>query len=141
MILSLQSSQCQFGGARSTSLTEEQKTAMTEILEKYDPENMTEEDRAAMIQEFREAGIPRSRDGMQLMKEAGFGPPEGGPPPGGMRGPMAGTGPSEDVKTQLLDLIERAQAGEVTDEELQSELAQLAEMMASTSGMLINQSA
>lgn len=57
-------------------MTEEQKTSLTDTLGNYDPENMTAEDMLAMRKEMTEAGIPRSRETMEMLREAGFKPPK-----------------------------------------------------------------
>lgn len=54
-------------------LTEEQKTALEEILEQYDPENLSADDARAMFKAFKEAGI-RGPELREAIKEAGFDP-------------------------------------------------------------------
>jgi len=109
------------------SLTEDQKNALEEILAKYDPENMTEEERQAMRAEMREAGIPRTAETGQILMDAGFMPK----PPEGMAagGPPPGPPPdeAEEKDTTLLDLINQAKSGEIDEDEFISLLLDYAE--------------
>ncbi len=70
-------------GSTNSSLTEEQKTTLEEILSKYDASSMTDEEVKKMMDEIRAAGIRPSKEFGEIMNEAGFKPPEKpqGPPP------------------------------------------------------------
>lgn len=56
----------------STTLSEEQKKKLQEILASYDPENMTADDRSDLLQDLKDAGIPRCQDALDMMRLAGF---------------------------------------------------------------------
>ena len=129
----------------SEPLTEEQENSLQDILSNYDLENMTQEEMESLHAEMDEAGIPRSRETMQLMTEAGFDPgsmppPEGMEPPGGAMptGEMAGSGESDSVST-LMDLISQIQSGEADESDLQSFLGQFKEALTSSVGNMIDQ--
>lgn len=53
-------------------LTDEQKKVISDILSKYDPSNMIEEDKENMRNELKNAGIKPSRELGKMLKEAGF---------------------------------------------------------------------
>jgi hypothetical protein len=57
---------------QSRTLTDEQKTQLEEILAKYDPENMTESDKKALVEELRSANIPPCKATFEAMEAAGF---------------------------------------------------------------------
>jgi hypothetical protein len=103
-------------------MSEEQQARMQEILAKYDPESATREDLQSMRQELFQAGIPRSRQAMDMLKDAGFGP---GMPLGHGTGRFIGEGADEAEiasaqqmrKGQLWDLYKQFQAGEISDAE------------------------
>ena len=102
-------------------MTEEQKSGMEEILAKYDPENFTAEDMKSMRKELQEAGVPPSREGMQMMREAGF---QMRPPQNGMSlldvedgQETSRTGTS---KGELWELYQQLKTGEIGEEEFLS---------------------
>lgn len=91
-------------------MTEEQKSRMEDILGKYDPENVSREDMESLRQELLEAGIPRSKESMQMMREAGFGPPaKDGDGPQGTQGQL------ETKKGELWDIYQQLQNGEISE--------------------------
>ena len=113
-----------------TSLTDEQKDALEEILAKYDPENMSGEDMESLKTELQEAGIRPTREVGQIMNEAGFGPPSGvqgagGPPPGP---PPDMADNDDDEENELLELINQVKTGEITQEEFLSTLEEYAQL-------------
>jgi hypothetical protein len=79
------------GGMRpqGTSLTDDQKQTIADILSEYDPENITEEDAQEIFQKFKDAGITPARGMKEAIEAAGFdaedlrakGMPEGQQPP------------------------------------------------------------
>ena len=112
------------------ALTDDQKSQLQEIAAKYDPESMTREDVASMMAEIQEAGIRPGEDMKSILEEAGFElqPPQGGAPPKGMGGPggpppmgMGGSmGEDSEISDAVQDFVEKAMAGEVTEDDIAS---------------------
>lgn len=79
------------GGMRSqgTTLTDEQKQTIADILSEYDSENISEADAQEIFQKFKDAGITPARGMKEAIEAAGFdaedlrakGMPEGQQPP------------------------------------------------------------
>ena len=93
---------------------EGQKSVLEDIISKYDPRNMSPEDKQAMKEELVEAGIPRSKEAMLMLREAGF----------SMRSEKAeGENPGLGHKTdplkkgELWDLYRQYQAGQISEAE------------------------
>ena len=137
----------------SQPLSEEQENALQDILANYDLENITQEELDSLHAEMEEAGIPRSRETMQIMTEAGLdfsamAPPEGSPPPGGMPpggaggpGGVGGTEESSESSTAstLMDLINQIQTGEADESDLEDFLGQFKQALTSSVGNMIDQ--
>ncbi len=99
-------------------LSQEQKNTLEEILAKYDPEKMTQEDMKAMREEIAEAGIPRSRETMVMLREAGFTPPP--KPNQGTESLLGEENQTQSEKGELWDLYQQLQNGEITEAEFQT---------------------
>ncbi len=101
-------------------LSQEQKNSLEEILAKYDPEKMTQQDMRAMREEMAEAGIPRSRDAMVMLREAGFSPTvmhnKGDEVDNG------GEDQPQSTKGELWDLYQQLQNGEITEADFQARI-------------------
>ncbi len=139
----------------SQPLSEEQENALQDILSNYDLENISQEELDQLHAEMEEAGIPRSRETMQAMTEAGLdfstmappeGPPPGGMPPGGegSEGGVSGiSGVEESSETStvstLMDLISQIQSGEADESDLESFLGQFKQALTSSVGNMIDQ--
>ena len=61
------------------TLTDNQKTQLLEIISEYDLENISREEMKKLQEELREANIPRCRETMQILNEAGLEKPKGNP--------------------------------------------------------------
>lgn len=116
-------------------LTDEQKTMVEEIISKYDPENMTEEDHKAMVEEFMEAGIKPSGELRDMLESAGFEIPE---PPGGKRPPMEMEGQGQPPQ-YIMEFMQEVQAGNVTEEDIQTFLEMLKTKGNDTTGLMVNE--
>ena len=57
---------------QETSLTDAQKTTVTDILSKYDPTNLSTSDASSILQAFRDASIRPSKDLAATIDSAGF---------------------------------------------------------------------
>lgn len=123
-------------GVEEETLTEEQKSTLAEILAKYDLANMSEEDHRALMDELREAEIPRCAEAGKIMREAGLTPP---PPPQGAGGPPPSMAGGEEEENELLTLLEQFKAGEITESELLATLQQYAEDGRLTPGNLVDE--
>ena len=106
-------------------MTDDQKTTLAEILEKYDAENITEDEKKSMMDEIKEAGITPSKESKEIIETAGFElgkPPEGkgpqGPPPEGMMQKM------KEMNPEIADLFEQFKNGDIDEDQLKVQLEQ-----------------
>ena len=104
---------------QNTQLTDDQKTQALEIISQYNPENMTEEDKSAMRAELRDAGIKPSRGLKEIIEGEGFEVegPKGSRPPHGSKGGQRG---ERIENSQITEFLEKYDAGEITDEDIDS---------------------
>ena len=137
----------------SDPLTEDQQSALEEILASYDMESLTEEEFADINSQMDDAGIPRSRETMETMTAAGLdfstmappsGAPQGPPPSGGMMETdetysLSGLTGTTEEGTTLMDLISQLQSGEASEEDVQSYVSQLKLAISSSVGNMIDQ--
>lgn len=102
------------------TMTEEQKTTLAEILSKYDAEDFSAQDKRDLRDELVEAGIPRCRDAMQLIREAGLDlRPDRQDKDSGL-----GIGQYGMQKGELWDYYMQLQNGDITEEEFLSLIKQ-----------------
>lgn len=120
---------------QETSLSDEQKSTIEEILANFDLENMSEEDHMALGEALREAEIPPTKETMGLLKEAGLEPMQGMAPPPPPPPSMSMASMSEEEEEFFTTLIEQAQSGEISTEEL---LSQIEEYTGKTSGSMLD---
>lgn len=118
-----------------STLTEDQKTKLQEIIANYDPENMDEESTKAMMEEIKSAGITPGKEFGDIMNEAGFKPPE--KPQGGMQGPPPSEG-TQSVPQFVTDFIELQESGEATQEDVDNFVQMMKEMGINDTGLLVN---
>jgi hypothetical protein len=101
----------------STSLTEDQKNQVESVLSKYDPQNMTDEDKQALKSELKSLGIGPSKELFEILKSSGFGPDE-------LRGkereglPPLPANDSKELPQYLLDFVEKQKSGTVTQDDI-----------------------
>jgi hypothetical protein len=127
------------GMQEEQALTDEQKESLSEILESFDLENMSQEDHMALGEALREAEIPPTKETMEIMQESGLEPMSGGmapppPPPPAMN--MSSM--SSDDQSFFNDILSQVESGEITAEDL---LAQIEEYTGKTSGTMFDFSA
>ncbi len=115
-IQSIQGGMAQFPQLSNEPLSESQRTSMEEILEKYDPKNLSDEDKVSLMSELKEAGFKPSRESIQLLKDNGFKMRE--KPQKGMKPDM------KQMKPEIKALVEQFQNGDIEKEELQSQMEQ-----------------
>ena len=109
------------------SLSDDQRSTISESLSAYDPENLTAEEAKSIVETFSNAGIRPGQELANAMAEAGFdahavgelagnerpsGPPPGPPPPQAQN-----QGLSEDMLSTLESLLEEYE-GEGLDEDI-----------------------
>jgi hypothetical protein len=121
--------QSQSSTSSSTSLTDDQKSALEEILEKYDVENMTDEEKQTMMDEMKSAGIQMTDETKEIMDSAGFTPPSP---------PEESTSTEEEIPDYLKDFIEKQQAGEVTQDDIDALVQKLQASGETVPGALVD---
>ena len=117
----------------TSSLTDEQKSLVEEILANYDSESITEEETKTLLDELKSTGIEPSKEMDEIFEAAGFKNskrPEGKPPAGG----MGGSQPPQ----YALDLMEKVQSGEISEEDVTELLKNLSANDEDTSGVFVN---
>lgn len=82
------------------SLSKEQKSQLEELLSKYDPAAMTEEDYMALGDAMKELGVTPSGEVRTMLEDAGFSPPE---KPGGPQGMRPSQAQQDEFITMLSD--------------------------------------
>jgi SOS-response transcriptional repressor LexA len=127
MINSINGNQMQFQPNFNfeNKLTEDQKTTLTEIISKYDPENMSEETTKQMMDEIKEAGITPSKEFGEIMDKSGFKRPE--PPKGGPMPPKSEI-PNFTNKNSVelyLSFMSKQETGSATKDDFESLIQQL----------------
>ncbi len=130
----------------SDPLTEEQQSTLEEILAEYDMENITQDELDEIHSQMDEAGIPRSRESMEIMTAAGLdfsqmAPPEGQPP-----APPSDSSAVTDITSaatvegqSLIELISQLQTGEASEDDVQAYVDQLKMAISSSVGNMIDQ--
>ncbi|MBW8190175.1 hypothetical protein K0504_03925 [Neiella marina] len=120
-------------GQNSTTLTEEQSQLITETLEQYDADNLTEADAKAIVETFSEAGIQPSEAFAAQLDELGFdakaigdsagmdGPPP--PPPPGEQ--VASLSITEEMLSELNTLLNEMSEGNLSDDEQANTLSRI----------------
>lgn len=93
-------------------MTDDQKVQLGNIISKYNPDNMNENDLANMLTEIMEAGITPGKEFGDIMNAAGFEPPAKpeGPPPRNIN--------NAEPPAYLRDFVSKVLNSEVTDDDL-----------------------
>ncbi len=146
MQVSSVSSSSAWYSSKSAKLTDEEKSALQEILSRYDAENLSEEDEKALMEELKDSGIKPTAEVKKLIADAGFELPESPAKPEGMGNPMEMLF-AEDEETSstsdLSSLLEQYKNGEISEEELRAQLSEITASVlygfnSSVSGSLLN---
>ena len=114
------------------SMTDEQKTAASEILANYDSTSMTDAEHESLRAEFEEAGITPSKELGSIMEGAGFEIPSG---PGG---PQGAKGSGKPKPPEFSKLMEKLESSDVSEEEIQSYIQTLQNEKGEFSGALMD---
>ncbi len=122
-----------FARMQTQPLNEAQKTQLTEILAKYDPENFSNHDRAKMRKDLRMAAIPPSQQTFQILEDAGFSKPVG---KGALRGGVISHAARN--KSTLMELLDELKAGEITDKEFANQVEDIKQELGVSIGEMID---
>lgn len=124
----------QYQSVRETKLTEDQKQQLEEILAKYDPENITEEQTKSLFEELKSSGIRPSKEVKEIIDATGFKPPQRpeGPPPEEM------SGMNQNLPDYLMDFLEKQKTGNVTESDLNALIQELQNNGEINQGVLID---
>lgn len=122
-----------FQTSAGSTLTDEQKKTLQDIISKYDPDNMTDESTKAMLDEIKAAGIKPGKEFGEIMNTAGFKPPEKpqGPPP-------ADESTSLKVPEYIASFLEKQESGTATEEDIISLIQNLLTSNKSTTGSIVD---
>ena len=114
-------------------MTDDQETAVSDILSKYDSSSISSTEFESMMEEIKDAGIVPSKDLRSMLDEAGFEPPQGSEGPQGAKG-------SEQVEPPdfMFELMNKLQTGEVSEEEVQLFMQNLQNSSDSESGAIMD---
>ncbi len=123
----------------SVNLTDDQKSAVEEIVSKYDSENMSASDMKSMMDEIKDLGFGSSEDVKSILDDAGFEPPKDVPPPpdGEGNGPQVN---DADVPDFVTEFLEKQQSGEVSQEDYYQLVQNLKNLDKTTNGFFIDKS-
>lgn len=121
----------------SNRLTDDQKKKLQEIIARYDPETVTQEDMKNMMEEVESAGIKPGKEFGEIMNEAGFKRPE--KPEEGTEGPGPLPETQDDLAQKLLELLKEKESGNINQEDLDDFIENLRSSMESSQGNIVNQ--
>ncbi|GEM_PF-1619624 len=145
----------------STTLTDEQKKELDSILANYNSSDMTQSSTQSLLDALKSSGIQPSQAVQSYISSQGFDiqPPQGPPPPdpGSSISSLSSTslsslssssssssssGISSDANLPafLQDFIDKEKAGSVTQDDINSLIANLQNTGQSTTGVLVDQS-
>lgn len=127
------------------ALTEEQQQTVQDLLEEYDPDELTAEDAKAIFKAFQEAGI-RGPGLREAVKEAGFDPDElftlahdgQKPPPPPSGGAQRGGQINLSSLQSLQNILQQFDLNNMTTDQEEELLSQLNQAGLLNSGRMIN---
>jgi|GEM_PF-1475696 hypothetical protein len=144
------SSSYQYQTQTDTKLTDAQKTKLADIISKYDPDNMTASSTKSMMDEIKNAGITPSKDLGETLNKAGFKPPE--KPADATQSATTSTSSSttttssstvssssDDLKSQVLDLLTKEGATNISDDDINAFISNLKSSSDSDQGTIVDQ--
>ena len=138
MISSVGSSSFQYQAQvkQNYSLSDEQKETLNGIISKYDSENMTDDNKKAMMDEIKSANIPPSKDLKEILDAAGFEPPKKPEGEGAMPPPLNG---SKEIPDFILQCMKKQESGEAKQDDIDQLLQTLQKNGYDTTGVLFDQ--
>jgi uncharacterized protein (UPF0335 family) len=124
-------------------LSQEQRSAIDDTLSQYDPENLTQEEAASIVETFNEMGIQPGREMMEAMSASGFdakavGDLAGLQGPGQDGGQMMPKGPppqldiSDEMLQELNGLLTDYYSNELSEDEKETTLSAIKEIFQQT---------
>jgi hypothetical protein len=105
------------------SMSDQQRTAATEIISKYDPQKMTDDDNSQMREELRAEGIKPGEDLNNLLTQAGFRAGNNQRPE--TQSPSPNVNMSNELQNTINGFAEKFREGNATNDDLD----QLLEML------------
>jgi uncharacterized protein YidB (DUF937 family) len=121
-----------------TKLTDDQKKELTTILSKYDASSISQDGMKTMMDELKKAGIKPGKDVRDAMDAAGFKPPE--KPKDQNDGSSSSTSKTDNSTPQfVLDFLDKAQSGNVSQDDITSLVSSLQNSGKSTQGAIVDQ--
>lgn len=129
----------------TTTLTDEEKNTLSEILSRYDSSDLTSESARSIMDEIREAGIKPCRDLENTAKTAGFDlakfrsqKPGGGMPPGGGMGMGGGRKINTEGLEKLQTILSQYDLANLDSEDEESLFSQLNEAGFMKQGLMVD---
>lgn len=121
--------------------SEEQLTALKELLEEYDAQSLTDDEAAALVSDIKELGIHPGKELGEVLTEAGFDPQElreqaGGSPSGPPPPPPPSV--NSDAIALLTQLLEEHGQEDVSSDDIESIITKLTEAGFDTSKPLLD---
>ncbi len=136
---------------RQQSITQEQRQLIEDTLTQYDPENLTQEQAASIVEVFKEAGIGPGRELAEAMDESGFDARSvgdlagvGDPQQAGSKMPPEGNPTtlniSDSTLQQLNELLDEYYSNNLSENERENKLSAIKEIFQGTmpEGSLVN---
>ena len=131
-------------GKLGVSLSAQQKDQAREILSRFDPQAITQEDKQELKESLQNAGIGPGEDLKELFAEAGFDvgakkkPPQKPSRHGPRQPPPRAKDLSADARTKLVDFLEKHEAGTLMPEDARDMSLTLRAEGAPTTGWLLD---
>lgn len=129
-----------------SSLTDEQKQKIADILSQYDPENVSEDDAKAIFQAFKDAGITPAKGMKEAIEAAGFdaedlrtkGMPDKGQMPPPPPPDSSTSGVNVSALQSLQDILSEYDLSDMSEDEQSQLLSQLQEQGLMNPGYIID---
>lgn len=118
-------------------MTDEQKTQVSELITKYDSSNMNPDSMKSLMEEIKALGVKPGEDLKNIMDSAGFKPPQA--PKEGMGRPQKSRSGLNELPDFLKDFIQKSREGSVTDDDVNTLVAELQNNGYGTSGSIIDE--
>jgi len=130
---------------QDTTLTDDQKDTLQDIISQYDPDTITADQQKEMMDKIKDAGIKPSKEFGEIMNQAGFKPPEKPQDSSdtSSTSSTSSTSQTDDNMQQLLSLLSNqdSDSSDSTTSSVESFINSLKNSGSSLIGSLINQTA
>ena len=121
---------------QETPLTDLQKEALQEILSRYEPENFSSQDRTALRQEIKDAGIPRTPETEKIIRDKGL--YNQTTTESSQLSAYSGQQQEQLITPKIISLFKQHDLGELSDQQFQTQLEEMRQQFPKSSGNLIN---